>query len=204
MRINKKQKHFIFAYIFIVSLLFITVSWNYISFAFNYRQVSNLVSNAFVDNSVYANNEPDFSGHSDSIEIPALDIFIPVIQAKSANIDILEQDLDQGVVIYPGSSLPGKSGQTVVLGHSAPLNWPRIKYDWAFSNIGDLILGDKVIFYFNGKQYKYRVSQKIILQKGQDIPVEYNDKNSNVLIMISCWPPGQDYKRIAVRAEIIK
>ncbi len=29
-------------------------------------------------------------------------------------------------------------------------------------------------------------------------------KNKNVLMLVSCWPPGRDIKRIAVEAELNK
>ena len=111
------------------------------------------------------------------------------------------KDLNAGVVYYPGSVYPGQIGQIVILGHSAPAGWPKIKHDWVFSDLNNLSAGDIILIDLNNKQYKYIVKQKTIIGKGADIP-EYGF-TKNVLTLVSCWPPGKDYQRIAVQAELV-
>jgi LPXTG-site transpeptidase (sortase) family protein len=108
--------------------------------------------------------------------------------------------LNKGVVLYPQSTLPGESGQTIILGHSAPANWPKIKYDWIFSRISDLEENDEIFLYFNQRKFSYYVKQKIFLEKGEELPGGLTGFK-NTLILISCWPPGKDLRRIAVVAE---
>jgi len=98
--------------------------------------------------------------------------------------------------------LPGEKGQTIVLGHSAPPNWPDIKYDNVFSLINELEKGDEVFVYFNNKEYIYSVETKVFLEIGQDIPESNLTNSENMLILISCWPPGKNIKRIAVTAYL--
>jgi sortase (surface protein transpeptidase) len=66
-------------------------------------------------------------------------------------------------VLFPDSALPGQIGQTIILGHSAPQNWPKRKYDWVFSRLNELEKEDDVIFNFNQKEYIYRVKSKKFL-----------------------------------------
>jgi len=73
-----------------------------------------------------------------SLSIPSLSLTTPVVIGRSTDNNILHQDLDSGAVFYPGSVMPGKAGQIIILGHSAPPNWPRIKHDYIFSQIEDL------------------------------------------------------------------
>jgi sortase (surface protein transpeptidase) len=91
---------------------------------------------------------------------------------------------------------------TVILGHSAPSGWPKINYDWVFSRLNGLSDGDEIFVFFDQKKYNYRVVEKIFLSKGGEIP-DYDPTNQkSILIMLSCWPPGVDLKRIAVQAEL--
>ena len=106
------------------------------------------------------------------------------------------------MVHYPGSTLPGIKGQTIILGHSAPLGWPKIRYDWVFTNLAHLDKGDKIFVYFNHKKYTYSVKGKLFLNRGEDLPSRLLTNSENMLVLISCWPPGKDFKRIAVNAEI--
>jgi LPXTG-site transpeptidase (sortase) family protein len=88
------------------------------------------------------------------------------------------------------------------LGHSAPPGWPNIKYDWVFTNLDKLAPGDTILIDLNNKQYKYVVKSKTIIKRGADVPTDGLAANNNVLTLISCWPPGKDYQRIAVVSEL--
>jgi LPXTG-site transpeptidase (sortase) family protein len=138
-----------------------------------------------------------------SIEIPKINIQAPLIFIASTEQGDFQEALDTGVVSYPGSSLPGEAGQTIVLGHSAPPGWPKINYDWVFSEINDLVVGDEIFVYFNGQKYSYSVKDKVFLEKGEELPKEDLISGKNTLILLSCWPPGADRRRIAVIAEHI-
>lgn len=139
---------------------------------------------------------------TNSLQIPVLGLQAPLVIGQSTNIPSLEKDLDNGVVYYPGSVMPGANGQIVVLGHSAPPNWPKIKYDWVFSEISKLKSGDEIILHFNGKKYIYKITTTVIIAKGADIGNVGLTGNNNILTLVSCWPPGKNYQRIAVSAEL--
>lgn len=142
-----------------------------------------------------------YSQKTNSIEIPSIAVDTPVVIATTTNKAIVTKQLDDGAVLYPGSVEPGQNGQMVVLGHSAPPNWPRIKHDYIFSDIGSLKAGDQVIFHYNNKKYTYRVTGTKIIERGGDIPPV--QQSGNILTLVSCWPPGKDYQRMIVTAELI-
>ncbi|OGZ64596.1 MAG: hypothetical protein A3A98_03510 [Candidatus Staskawiczbacteria bacterium RIFCSPLOWO2_01_FULL_40_39] len=220
---NKKQKEFtqIFTFLFLAS--FVIINWNDVSWLFNYRAISGLTYdffNPYQNKGILANasNEPtlpsvnpkteikNFYAYSDkqnSLEIPSIGIATPLVIGTSTDQGILGKDLNNGAVYYPGSVTPGEKGQGVILGHSAPPNWPRIKYDWIFTNINNLNYNDKVILYFNNREYIYRVRGKDIIEAGQEVGANDLVAKNNVLTLISCWPPGKDYKRIAIHAELV-
>ena len=144
-----------------------------------------------------------YTENGNTIKIPKIGISAPLIFVSNSDNGYLHNKLDSGVVHYPGSSMPGEQGQTIVLGHSAPANWPKIKYDWVFSRLNELNKGDQIILNYNNQKYIYSVIRKVFLNKGEEMPEQGLTNNNNTLISISCWPPGKDYKRIAVESELI-
>ena len=134
----------------------------------------------------------------DSLEIPSLDLILPLSLAK--NEPEAQEKLKEGVVLFlPESSFPVEKGKAVILGHSAPNFWPAKKYDTAFSKISQLKKGDLIILNFNQISYFFSVKEKFYLEKGQPLPQE---TKNGTLFLISCWPPGQDLKRIVVMATL--
>ena len=187
-------------FIAVFLICFLIINWNSVSWVFNYKVVSQFFSDFFQKNSFQSfktvNSEP--SKKENSLEIPKLNISAPLILVENESQAKLA--LNKGVVLYPYSVLPGKSGQTIILGHSAPANWPKIKYDWVFSRISELEENDEIFLYFNRQKFTFLVKNKIFLEKGGELPEDLTSFK-NILILISCWPPGKDLRRIAVVAE---
>ncbi len=200
MEIKRLWKVFIFLFL----LIFVIFNWNQISWVFNYRTISGLLSDFSAKNEENV-QRIDFNGQEQyikesSIEIPKLQVTAPLLFSDVSDEKEIEKLLDFGVVHFPDSVLPGKQGQTIILGHSAPVGWPKIKYDWVFSKLNELIEGDKIYVFFNNKKYEYIVRGKVFLERGEEIQEIDLTNSKNMLILISCWPPGKDIRRIAVEA----
>ncbi|MEK7658575.1 MAG: sortase [Patescibacteria group bacterium] len=218
--INRENKNLIKAFVFLFLASFMVINWNSISWIFNYRQVSGLLDDFFTpyENAeaspatIYSQNSSSqikenqiefaYSEKENIIEIPDIGISAPISFPENKNAEVLAKSLDKGPIYYPGSVLPAEKGQIIILGHSAPENWPKIKYDWVFSDIEKLVPGSRIFLYLNHKEYIYYVKEKSILEKGQEISPASLTNNDNTLILISCWPPGKNLQRIAVRAEL--
>jgi len=138
----------------------------------------------------------------DSISIAKLNISAPLVFPDESEAPGFAQSLKQGVVHYPGSSLPGEDGETIFLGHSAPLGWPKLNYDWVFSDLNQLEKGDEIWLSYNGCRYSYKVIGKYFLEKGENLPEDLAASNRNILVLISCWPPGKNLRRIAVVSSL--
>jgi LPXTG-site transpeptidase (sortase) family protein len=134
------------------------------------------------------------------ISISKLGIKAPIVVSDTTDNAIIHKYLDSGVVMYPDSVKPGQNGEIMLLGHSAPAGWPNIKYDWVFSRVNELAVGDIVTLAYNGQNYNYAVKKTVIIMPGEELPASNLDQNT--LFLISCWPPGKDYKRIAVQAVL--
>lgn len=207
--------------LFLYLSAFLIINWDSVSWVFNYQEVGGLVSdffNPYPSISQAAMEPYFFPNHStktgdavagvkpaqtnqiSNLEIPALNLNLPIVFASSTVEADLMKDLDKGVVFYPGSVYPGQVGQMIILGHSAPPGWPHIKHDWAFSDLQKLQDGDRLMVDVNNQQYTYVVKKTSIIKRGADIPQD--TLNNNVLTLVSCWPPGKDYQRIAVEAVL--
>lgn len=136
-----------------------------------------------------------------SISIPKIGITAPIVVSDTTDNATIHKYLDSGVVMYPDSAMPGQKGETILLGHSAPANWPHIKYDWVFSRVNELKPGDTVTLNYSGQSFNYSVGQTVIIMPGEDLPPSDSQKN---LYLISCWPPGKDYKRIVIEASLVE
>jgi len=208
-----------FVIIFCVS--FVVMNWNSIFWIFNYRVISAQIDEVMperyestVDELLSAvwhgrNIKPKYVEQEDSIVISRIGItapmvFVPENKRQNIHISALKKYLDRGVLHYPGTPLPGERGQVVILGHSAPLGWPLIKYDWVFSKLDKLKKGDKIVIYYNNREYTYRVRRTLFLKKGEELPSSTLTNSKFMLMLVSCWPPGKDSERIVVEAIMSK
>jgi len=147
-------------------------------------------------------NKEALGGKTDEVLIPKIGIEVPLIIVNSTKPEDFRKPMKKGVAYYP-SVLPGENGKTIILGHSSPVGWPKINYDWAFSELEKLEPGDEIFLSFKNRSFRYVVGGKIFLKKGQDLPSLPSDNSQSKLVLISCWPPGIDNKRIVVYSELV-
>lgn len=159
---------------------------------FNYQTAGEIL------NTAVSKEKAEEKGEN-KLEIPALEISAPIISSTSTAESDIKKDLDIGVVLFPDSARPGE-GQSVILGHSAPEGWPHIKYQWVFSDLNDLEEGDEIVVHWEGEKFVYKVEETLFIDKGALLPEE--EEGENTLIMISCWPPGKNLRRIAVVSSL--
>ncbi|MCL5010661.1 MAG: sortase [Patescibacteria group bacterium] len=141
----------------------------------------------------------NYQAGNDFISIPKIGARSPILITSQNSNSVFLNLLKKGVLLYPLSVLPGKRGVTVILGHSAPPKWPG-QVDRIFNRLKDLEAGDSVLVHFNGKDYNYEVKRTYFVDRGGELSALTFDKN--VLLLVSCWPPGKNIKRIVVEAEI--
>lgn len=135
-----------------------------------------------------------------SIVIPKIKVEAPIVFVESTNPQDFLEPLKHGVAHFP-SALPGEDGVSIILGHSSPFGWLGGEYDGVFSNLNALELNDHIVITMNGIPSSYRVSEKVFLNRGQDIPLEFQQNDGQGILLISCWPPGINNKRIMIQAE---
>lgn len=143
----------------------------------------------------------NFSEQSDSISIPKLGIKAPIVSAAGETQKQLNEALNKGVVLYPGSKLPGQNGEIFLTGHSSTYIWNKTPYGQIFALLDKLEAGDIVTVYYQNRQYDYRINNKQVLTPSQ---TQLSESNRPTLTLMTCWPIGTSLKRLVVRGELIQ
>lgn len=141
------------------------------------------------------------------LELPEFGIKAPIWKIDTPDLKLIYQKLKQGVVLYPGSNIPGQ-GYAIIIGHSSQYPWQPGKYKSVFSLLSELQIGDKIYVYWEQKPLVFEVQEKKIFlpwPKGNEITeTVFPPENKPILILQSCWPVGVAYKRVAVKTVLIK
>jgi len=152
-----------------------------------------------------SNPSPSISptNHEFHLSIPSLEIEAPVI----ADVDGADQDsyfkaLENGVAQLKGSSKPGEGSNIFIFGHSSFYWYKPGEYKEIFRNLEDLQNDGEIIIWYNGQEYKYKVTSKTTVDPSQ-VDVIQPTTQEQVSLM-TCVPPGTTLKRlivVAVRAD---
>lgn len=133
---------------------------------------------------------------------------IPEIEIEDAKVVIGGTNLDESLIAYPGTALPGETGAPVIFGHSvlrqfynpSPKN-PR-RYNSIFSYIMTLEPGDAIYLTHEGAEYKYVVRDKTEV-KPEDTYILAQQHHSRQLKLVTCVPEGTYLRRGVVTAELV-
>jgi LPXTG-site transpeptidase (sortase) family protein len=92
-------------------------------------------------------------------------------------------------------------------GHSSNYVWAKGGYNYVFKELNNLENGDIVKFKIvqkNGRiiNFKYKVSEKFITTP--DDAKIFEETTKPILTLSTCWPLGTNFKRLIVKAELIK
>ena len=210
--ILKEIKIFLCFFVLIFLLLFVGLNFEslYGSFKYDFNRILpneiRIIGEAAMVKSVSLNsldkNEPAAPSQPDSVLIPKINVNAPIITPKSADRKDILIALKEGVALHPDSVLPGQKGTAVISGHSSPHLFYRGDYNTVFSLLNKLEKGDSITVYLSQKKYVYKVADKRIFYPSEKI-LSVEDKNKSTLILLSCWPVGTDWKRLAVEAELV-
>lgn len=136
--------------------------------------------------------------------IPKINVEIPTnYSVTSNNENDIENALEDGVVHYPSTVLPGEQGNSAFFGHSSNNIFNPGKYKFAFVLLHELVPGD--IFYLTkgNKVYTYRVFDKQIVDPSNVSVLNDVPGKIATATLITCDPPGTSLRRLVVWGEQI-
>lgn len=145
--------------------------------------------------------------NSNILEMPQFNIQTPILQVETSNSDIIYKKLKQGVVLYPGSDIPGK-GYSIIIGHSSQYPWDPGRYKSVFSLLNQFEQGDKIYVFWDQKPLVFEVKDKKIFlpwPKGtESTETIFPPSDEITLVLQSCWPVGVASKRVAVKTVLVR
>ncbi|HSX49043.1 MAG TPA: sortase [Candidatus Saccharimonadales bacterium] len=130
-------------------------------------------------------------------------ITIARLGIRNASVTIGGEDLNDSLIQYPGTALPGKLGNAVIFGHSVlPAFFNPTSYLTIFSTLPTLAKNDVIVIDYDGVTYKYQVEDKFEVDP-TDIQVLDQNQSDSFLTLVTCVPPGLETRRLIVRARIV-
>ncbi|MBL7159473.1 sortase [Candidatus Microgenomates bacterium] len=131
-------------------------------------------------------------------------ISIPKLKIKEARVVIGGENLEESLIHYGGTALPGDWGRAVIFGHSVlPQFFNPTNYKTIFSTLPTLDKKDQILINFDGIIYTYEIFDLKIVPP-DDISVLEQKYDSSYLSLVTCVPPGTYWKRLIVKARIKK
>lgn len=184
-----------------LTFIFIFLNFPIISLNFNYyfgrkksQEVQNIErkENTFEEN---IQNQKNFL--EKKIVIPKIKVDAPIIEASSVREKDILNSLQNGVVHYPNTALPGEIGNVFLVGHSSNYRWAKGSYNYVFALLNKLQKDDLIIVFYNGVKYTYKVFEiKIVSPSDTSVLAQGND---SIISLMTCDPPGTTLKRRIVR-----
>lgn len=144
-----------------------------------------------IDSENRLKNYPEYGTKYATIEIPKIDVDLPVYYGDTLEI------LKKGVGHSSGSYFPGEGGSIIYMGHNAKK---------IFRRFSELQIGDSITIKADYGTYQYKIyDMKLIKETDIDeLPVQ---KDKEVLMVYTCYPfnnIGYASKRFVVYAELEK
>ncbi|MFC1687025.1 sortase [Patescibacteria group bacterium] len=142
-------------------------------------------------------------GEANWISIPDREIETPIVFVEEATEEAFQPALENGVVLYPGTSLPGERGNPYIFGHSSDYFWKAGDYKEVFKSLVDIPLETEVrVTNEDGELFIYRVIEtKIVGPKEVSVLDQFNNERY-LLTLQTSYPVGTALKRYIAVTEL--
>jgi len=108
------------------------------------------------------------------------------------------EELENGVIRYPGSALPGQDGNAFVFGHSSNFPWIEGEYNDVFALLDKVVFDDEVVVYYGQEKYTYKIRTKNVIRPGDVSVLKSNEKGGSQITLMTCWPIGTTLNRLVL------
>lgn len=156
----------------------------------------------------YLNAENWFPSISDTLlqkgapKVPFYTLSIPRIKIQNATVSTVDTNVGAHLVNYPGTSVAGDIGNSVIFGHSTlPQLFNPNDYKTIFANLYKLKTGDTIYANLNTVLYTYKIYNINVVDPSDTSLFEQSFDNS-YLTLVTCTPPGTVWKRLVIKAKL--
>ncbi len=149
--------------------------------------------------------------HDDRLIIPKLNVNVPFRQSDESREFFkkedwvglesqVQKDLETNLVHYPFTANPGEVGNFFLTGHSSYYPGTPGRYKDIFANLGQMVIGDKMVVFFEGKKFVYTVSDVQVV-KPTDTWVLDQPAGDFIARLMTCTPVGTARDRLIVTTK---
>ncbi len=136
--------------------------------------------------------------------IPKINVEIPVnYSLNTTNENVIESDLEDGVIHFPSTAEPGQLGNAAFFGHSSNNIFNPGKYKFAFVLLHTLVDGDTFYLTYNHTLYVYKVISHFIVSPNDTSVLGPVPGQQATATLITCDPPGTSINRLIVVGQQI-
>jgi len=111
--------------------------------------------------------------------------------------------MSHGVAHAKDTAKPDEVGNIYLFAHSTLNFWEYGEYATVFTTLHQLDPGDKVVVFYKGRRYDYRVAEKEIVP-GFDVTPLTRSSSRRLLTLQTCDPPGTTWRRLIIVAELLQ
>jgi len=135
--------------------------------------------------------------------IPKINVDVPVnYGVNDYSEEAIQAGLENGVVHYANTGLPGEVGNNVIFGHSTNNFWNSGKYKTAFVLLDRLELDDTLEIHYESKRYIYQIYEKKVINP-DDFSIITQGVTEPIVTLVTCTPPGTSWQRLVIQARQI-
>lgn len=137
--------------------------------------------------------------------IPRLDIHAPIIFATVSEENHFQRALQDGVVHFPGTAMPGELGNAYIFGHSSDYPWSFGSFKTVFALLPKITMDDVIeITDTYGQTLSFRVIEtKIVSPKDLSVLNQREHKDA-LLTLQTSYPLGTALQRFIVVSKLVQ
>lgn len=152
----------------------------------------------------------EITPYENRVVIPKIWKNVPLLDIKNRNIswekelnNIFMDELENGIIRYPGSAKPWEHWTSFIFGHSSNFPWIDWDYNDVFALLDNVEYNDEVIVYYGQKKYTYKIREKKVITPW-DVSVLERNKNKSEITLMTCRPIWTTLNRLIVTWELVE
>jgi sortase A len=163
-----------------------------------------LIHNANVKTDYSNLNTPLVHNFPESFElvIDKINLKAPIILSNIAEEELFQKDLQNGIVHYPETALPGEVGNCYLFGHSSDSVFAKGSYKKVFEKLDKLEKGDIIIISSKNQKYNYQIYSVFVSNDDNLSVLSQNTSGKSLLTLQTSYPVGSAKKRYIIKAEL--
>ena len=139
----------------------------------------------------------------DTLVVSSIGLTSPIVYVQENSEIKFQAGLENGVVHYPGTALPGDFGNVYIFGHSSDYLFSKGNYKTIFALLPKVKRGDNIKLSDNsGKIYNYIVIETRVVSPKDLSVLDQKNNERKLLTLQTSYPIGTALERYIVVAEL--